>query len=92
MHENTIGRPRQDPFDALVDVLAAANRYDLALGGIPIAFVIALVAASTFGVPVPYALAPAAVVGVGVIADVCYLNPPIDQGSTDGTDDQTAAD
>ncbi|ELY59455.1 hypothetical protein C491_06583 [Natronococcus amylolyticus DSM 10524] len=92
MHENTIGRRGQDPFDALIDVLAAVNRYDLALGVIPIAFVITLVAASVFGVPAPYAFAAAAIVGIGVIADVCYLNPPVDQGSTDRTDDRTAAD
>ncbi|AGB35973.1 hypothetical protein [Natronococcus occultus] len=89
MHESTIGRPGRDPFDALVDVLAAANRYDLALGGIPIAFVIALVAANVLGISVPYALAAAAIVGVGVIVDVCYLNPPIDQGSTDGPDERS---
>ncbi|NKE38005.1 hypothetical protein GWG54_19860 [Natronococcus sp. JC468] len=87
MHEKTLGRPERDPFDALVDVLAAADRYDLALGTIPIAFVIALVAAAAFGVPAPYALAGAAIVGVGIVVDVCYLNPPIDQGSTGGTEE-----
>jgi hypothetical protein len=83
VHEGTTGRPERDPFDALVDVLAAANRYDLALGLVPIAFAVALVAAGALGIPVVYALAPAAVVGIGVIADVCYLNPPVDRGSTE---------
>ncbi|MFU8869301.1 hypothetical protein [Natronococcus sp.] len=83
MHENTTGRPGQDPFEALVDVLAAANRYDLALGLIPIAFTVALVAAGALGIPATYALAVAAVVGGAVIADACYLNPPVDRGSTE---------
>ena len=83
MYRKPIGRPERDPFDALVDVLAAANRYDLALGIIPIVFVVALVAASALGVPVPYALAVAAVVGGGVIVDACYLNPPVDRGSSE---------
>lgn len=83
MHENTTGRPERDPFDALVDVLAAVNRYDLALGLIPIAFTVALVAAGALGIPATYALAVAAVVGAGVIADACYLNPPVDRGSTE---------
>lgn len=91
MHENTTGRPERDPFDALVDVLAAADRYDLALGIIPIAFVIALVTANAFGIAVPYALVGAAIVGVGIIVDVCYLNPPIDQGSTGGPDERSFA-
>ena len=83
MYESTTGRPERDPFDALVDVLAAANRYDLALGLIPIAFAVALVAAGALGIPVSYALGVAAVVGGGVVADACYLNPPVDRGSTE---------
>jgi hypothetical protein len=83
MHENTTRRSERDPFDALIDVLAAANRYDFALGLVPIAFVVTLVAAHALGVPTLHAIAAAAVVGVGVIVDACYLNPPIDRESTE---------
>ncbi|MFC4436216.1 MULTISPECIES: hypothetical protein [Natrialbaceae] len=83
MYESTIGRSGRDPFDALVDVLAAANRYDLVLGIIPIAFLGALVVANALGVSVLHALSVAAVVGFAVIVDACYVNPPVDQGSTE---------
>jgi uncharacterized membrane protein len=82
MYERTTQRAGRGPFDVLVDVLTAANRYDLALGAIPVAFVVALVAAHALGVPTSYALALAAVVGGGVVADACYLNPPVDRKST----------
>ena len=86
MYENTIGRPERDPFDALVDVLAAANRYEFVLGIIPLAFAVALVAATMLELSVVQAIGVAAVVGVLAIVDACYLNPPIghdrDQGST----------
>ena len=81
MHENTTGRPGQDPFDALVDVLAAVNRYDLVLGIIPIAFVVALSAASVLSLPITHTLLIAAIIGVITIVDACYLNPPVGQGS-----------
>ncbi|WP_306054993.1 hypothetical protein [Natronococcus wangiae] len=81
MYESTSGRPGRNEVDALVDVLAAANRYDLALGVIPVAFAGALVAAHALGVSVLHALSVAAVIGLAVIVDSCYLNPPVDQGS-----------
>ncbi|SFS38179.1 hypothetical protein [Halostagnicola kamekurae] len=83
MYEKAQDVPERDPFETLVDVLTAATRYDLALGIIPSAFAVALVAASVLGIPVQYALLPAAAVGAMVFADACYLNPPIDpdQGS-----------
>ncbi|MDJ1432935.1 hypothetical protein [Halostagnicola sp. A-GB9-2] len=83
MYETPQDVPKRDPFETLVDVLTAATRYDLALGIIPIAFAVALVAAFVLAVPVQYALLPAAVVGAVVVVDACYLNPPVDpdQGS-----------
>ncbi|RQG93168.1 hypothetical protein EA462_02900 [Natrarchaeobius halalkaliphilus] len=81
MYEKRIGRPERDPFDALVDVLAAVDRYDLLLGIVPIAFAVALVAASLLGVSVTQAMIVPAIVGVFTIVDACYRNPPIDQGS-----------
>ncbi|SDR28908.1 hypothetical protein [Natronobacterium texcoconense] len=80
MYEKLIGRPRRDPFDALVDVLAAADRYDLLLGVVPVAFAVALVVATVANVSMVQAMLVAATIGVFVIVDACYLNPPIDQG------------
>lgn len=82
MYEKGIGRPERDPFDALVDVLTAASRYDLLLGIVPVAFAVALVVATVASVSLVEALFVAAIIGVLVIVDACYRNPPIDQGST----------
>ena len=81
MCEKTIGHPERNPFDALVDVLAAVNRYDLVLGIIPIAFVVALFAASVLGLPITHTLPIAAIIGVITIVDACYLHPPVGRGS-----------
>ncbi|WP_235019789.1 hypothetical protein [Natrialba sp. INN-245] len=83
MYEKTIGRPERDPFDALVDVLTAVNRYDLLLAIVPVVFAVALVGAGVFGVSLEAAMVVAAIVGVVVIVDACYLNPPTGQGSTE---------
>ncbi len=85
MHERTIGRPGTDwdPFETLVDVLTAATRYDLVLGIVPLAFTVALVVAHVAGVPLAWALALAAVVGLTAIADAVFLHPPVDQEVTD---------
>ncbi|OIB55437.1 hypothetical protein [Natrialba sp. SSL1] len=85
MHEKRIGSPQRDPFDALVDVLAAADRYDFALAVIPVAFAVALIVATVTSVSTPQMLAVAALVGALVIADACYFNPPVRDG---GRDDQ----
>lgn len=82
MYEKTIGRPERDPFETLVDVLAEASRYDLLLGIVPLAFAVALVVAQVLSVSVVQAMFVAAAIGVLVIVDACYRNPPIDQGST----------
>ena len=82
MYENSIDRPGRNPFDALVDVLAEASRYDLLLGIVPVAFAVALVVASVLDLSIAQAMVFAAAVGVLVIIDACYLNPPVDQGST----------
>lgn len=66
----------QDPFETLTDVLTAATRYDLALGVIPVAFVVALVAANVVAVSMLQALFLASLVGIAVLIDVLYLNPP----------------
>ena len=82
MYEKGIGRPERDPFETLVGVLAAADRYDFALAIIPVAFAVALVATHAFGVSVMQAVTAASVIGILVIIDACYLHPPTDQGST----------
>ncbi|TYL39807.1 hypothetical protein CV102_05855 [Natronococcus pandeyae] len=82
MYETARKRSGRDPFDALVDVLAAVNRYDFVLGIIPIAFVVALSAASVLSLPIMHALLIAAIIGVITIVDACYLNPPVGRGST----------
>ena len=82
MQETTIGRPERKLFETLVDVLAAASRYDLQLGVVPVAFAVALVAANVSSVSVVQAMLVAATIGVLVIVDACYRHPPIDQGST----------
>jgi len=53
------------------------------LGIIPLAFVVALLAAVAFKVSVLQMIALAAIVGVLAIIDACCLNPPIgrDRGS-----------
>ena len=81
MYEKPISRPKRDPFDTLVEVLAAATRYDLLLAIVPVAFAVALVAASVLGISMVQAMLIAAPIGVFVIIDACYLNPPVDQGS-----------
>ncbi|QFU81993.1 hypothetical protein [Natronorubrum aibiense] len=81
MYEKRIRRPQRGPVDAIVDVLTAATRYDLLLAIVPVAFAVALVTAIALGVSIGQTLLIAAIVGVFVIADACYLNPPIDQGS-----------
>jgi hypothetical protein len=69
---------RQNPLKALIEDLTAVSRYDLVLGVIPITFVVSIVVSAATGLSVVYALAPAALVGILVIVDACYLNPPID--------------
>ena len=77
MYEKPIDRPQRDPFDALVDVLTAASRYDVVLWSIPLAFTVALVAALVFEVSVIQTFAVAAMVGILAVVDACYVNPPI---------------
>ncbi|MGQ3412684.1 hypothetical protein ACT4ML_10550 [Natrinema sp. LN54] len=81
MYENRTDHPGRDPFAALADVLTAASRYDLLLGVVPLAFAVALVAATVLGVSVVQALSVAAGVGAFAVIDACYLNPPVDRGS-----------
>ncbi len=69
---------RSDPLERLVAVLASLDRYDLTLAIIPVAFGVALAIAPVSGVAVERLLVPAAVVAAAVVADACYLNPPID--------------
>ena len=82
MYEKTIDRPKRDPFETLIGVLAAADRYDILLLVVPVAFAVALVAASVSSVSLVQAMLVAAVVGAAVVVDACYWNPPVDQGSS----------
>lgn len=67
---------RQDPLESLIEVLTAVTRYDLALGLVPFAFVGSVVASAAADPSLIQALAPTALVGILVIVDVCYRNPP----------------
>ncbi len=82
MYEKSIDRPERDPFEALVGVLAAADRYDLILAVIPVAFAVALVGVYVLGTSVIQAIVFAGIIGVLAIVDACYVNPPTDQGPT----------
>lgn len=82
MYGKQIGRPERDPFETLVGVLAAANRYDFLLAIVPVAFAVALVVPTVASVSVVETMLVAAIVGVLVIVDACYRNPPTDQEST----------
>lgn len=82
MHEKSIGRPERDPFEILVGVLAAADRYDLILAIIPVAFAVALVGVYVLGASVIQAIVFAGIIGVLAILDACYVHPPTDQGAT----------
>ncbi|WP_293031269.1 hypothetical protein [Natronococcus sp.] len=64
--------------ETLLGILTAVTRYDLALGLIPVAIVASVVTSTVTGLGLEQSLVPVALVGVFVIADACYLNPPID--------------
>lgn len=64
-----------------LDVPASTARYDLALGLIPLAFVLAMTLGMVLGLSVQVMLVSAALVGVGVLVDALYLNPPVERGS-----------
>lgn len=70
-----------DPFETLVEALTAVNRYDVVIGIIPVAFVLALVGGTIAGVTVELALVAWAVVVVPMIVDALYLNPPLERRS-----------
>lgn len=55
------------------------SRYDLELGVILFAFVVSVTVSIVADSSLVQALAPAAVVGIIVIIDACYLNPPINE-------------
>lgn len=75
MHGNATYR--WDPFA----VLASTTRYDLALWLIPLAFILAIILGTALDLSVRTMLVSAALVGVVVLADALYLNPPIKPGS-----------
>lgn len=70
-----------DPLGTLLGVLTSITRYDLVLGIIPAAFGLAAVAGSALGLDAHEALLGAALVGVFVLVDALYLNPPANPGS-----------
>lgn len=60
------------------------SRYDLVLALIPLALAIGIFASVLFEIELPTAMATASVLGLGMILDTVYRNPP---GSTgDSTD------
>lgn len=61
-------------------VPTSTARYDLALGLIPLAFVLAMTLGTVLGLSVQATLVSAALVGVVVLVDALYLNPPVERG------------
>jgi uncharacterized membrane protein len=61
--------------------LASISRYDAVLVLIPAIFLLAVGATTVFGVPLPTALAAAAVLSVAAVTDALFLNPPARGGS-----------
>ncbi|MDS0259506.1 hypothetical protein NDI56_08880 [Haloarcula sp. S1CR25-12] len=55
------------------------SRYDIVLALIPMAFLLTAVASGLFGVALPTALAGGSVLGVAVLADALFLNPPTER-------------
>ncbi|MFC4437536.1 MULTISPECIES: hypothetical protein [Natrialbaceae] len=55
------------------------SRYDLELGLILLAFVVSAIVSIVADPSLEQTLVPAAVVGILVIIDACYLNPPINE-------------
>ncbi|MEM4780572.1 MAG: hypothetical protein QXG03_03275 [Halalkalicoccus sp.] len=56
----------------------AVSRYDLLLGIVPAAFVLAVLASATLAISVHAALVFASLVGALAIADAIALNPPVE--------------
>lgn len=53
------------------------SRYDLVLALIPLAFGIAILAGTLIGVSLPTAMAAASTLGMALIVDTVYRNPPV---------------
>lgn len=53
------------------------SRYDLVLALIPLAFGVAILAGTLLGVSLPTAMAAASTLGMGLILDTVYRNPPV---------------
>lgn len=57
--------------------LPTPSRYDLQLGVIPVAFTVALLIGILSAVPMYIALAVGSLVGIGVMIDGLFRNPPL---------------
>lgn len=53
------------------------SRYDLVLALIPLAFGVAILAGTLLGVSLPTAMAAASTLGMALIVDTVYRNPPV---------------
>lgn len=53
------------------------SRYDLVLAVIPLAFALAILAGALLGVSMPTAMAAASTLGMGLILDTVFRNPPV---------------
>lgn len=69
-----------------IDLGWPLSRYDLVLAVIPLAFGVALVAGTVFEVALPTALAVASVLGLGMIVDCIYRNPPVPSSGSESAD------
>lgn len=62
------------------DRLPGLSRYDYVLAVIPVAFVLAAVFHVIAGVSLQLTLLPTSLVGILLLIDVVFLNPPITEG------------
>jgi hypothetical protein len=79
----SIGRQTRSPDEQYRNQsarLSSLSRYDIVLALIPTAFLLTAVASGLFGVSLPTALAAGSVLGVGLLADALFLNPPTGGG------------
>lgn len=72
---NHVPRDGQSPDDEPGG--AALTRYDVTLATIPLLFALAFFAALLIEIAVPTALAAASTVGLGLIVDNAFRNPPV---------------
>lgn len=69
---------RESSIHRIRSVIHSLNRYDLALAAIPLAFLLGIVAHVVSPVPLQGAMILSAGIGLFVLADVLFVDPPRD--------------